>query len=205
MTGEFCLRGFLKRAALLILAVVVFVPIAFADEDQPDTPEQKFNFVNETDLRFAEIEIESGLPESADPVVLGQQKGKQEGKPAKFFSFTYGDEASRAVCMKYLPSQPSVLHVDVNRDQKFSDQEAFDSDETGLWFIDINCRTRSEAKSNIPTAYSNSPRCFQFEMAFGNGWHSSGQSDFQRETLRRRDRGQKRKWAVVGSAGPIVC
>lgn len=104
-------------------------------EDKGNQPEvnSKLEFVA-TELRYSETGIQQGLPEKVDRSTLE----KEQDDASQFFSFQYGDGSSRAICLKFHPDDASRIYVDVNRNQKFSDTEAFKSSEPGIWFVELS-------------------------------------------------------------------
>jgi len=124
---------------LAVAASTLFVPstsrLLANDGDKPDdvTKSHEFEFVPSTDHRFSEIDIQNGLPESIDRDVLDPDSDES----AKYFWFQYGDESSRAICLKFSQDLPNQIQVDVNRNQKLSDKEIFKNDGDSEWFIDL--------------------------------------------------------------------
>jgi len=87
----------------------------------------------DSNFRFAEIAVAEGLPEGANEADL---KSKTE-EASKFLWFLYGDASSRAVCLRFDSANPNLLFVDTNRSQKFSANESFESEDDGIWFIEL--------------------------------------------------------------------
>ena len=103
--------------------------------------EDSFEFrVSESDFRFSEIEIQTGLPEGFDKAAL---KSAASNSSEDFFWLQYGDDASRAICLRFDPEAPAELFVDSNRDQKLTDAEQHTSDSDGIWFVELTAEYSS--------------------------------------------------------------
>ena len=98
-----------------------------------DGKNDQMKFIALKDFRFSEIEIQSGLPEIVDRSKIGSPSDAL----TEFGWFQYGDGSSRAVCIMFDPRLPNKLLVDINRDRKFSAGEQFESENEGVWFVDL--------------------------------------------------------------------
>ena len=126
-----------ERLSALILTMFLMSSLVVcgtltADEGK-NSKSGQMKFMAATDFRFSEIEIQPGLPETANPSDMGSPSDES----AEFFWFQYGDESSRSVCLKFNTEEPDKLSVDTNRDQTFSEGESFDCTKEGIWFIDL--------------------------------------------------------------------
>ena len=101
----------------------------------PALAEDSFEFRNsESGFRFAEIEIQTGLPEGFDAAAL---KHADSNSVQEFFWLRYGDDSSRAICLRFDSKAPAELFVDSNRDQKLTAAEQHTADSDGIWFVEL--------------------------------------------------------------------
>jgi hypothetical protein len=117
-----------KLVLLFVVWLVVAGTLKADDSNQPDS----MKFVATDEGRFAEAKIQTGLPES-----FGHGSVEATEDASQFFWFQYGDESSRAVCIKFDPDEPGQIFIDTNRNQKFTKNERFESTEEGIWFVDL--------------------------------------------------------------------
>ncbi len=122
---RFCFRGPIFVGTFIALSMLVAA--AHANEDA-------FSFAKaESGFRFAEVPINAGLPQGANEDDL---KADSEDT-SKHFWFLYGDASSQAVCLRFDPENPSLLLIDVNRNQKYSANESLQSSGDGIWFAEL--------------------------------------------------------------------
>jgi len=101
----------------------------------PTQTEDSFEFKkSDSGFRFAEVEIQPGLPEGFDEAAL---KPADSDSPQEFFWLRYGGNSSRAICLRFDLEAPTELFVDSNRDQKLSPTEQHTSDSDGIWFVEL--------------------------------------------------------------------
>ena len=78
----------------------------------PTQAEDSFEFKkSDSGFRFAEVEIQPGLPEGFDEATL---KPADSNSPQEFSWLRYGDNSSRAICLRFDPEAPTELFVDAN-------------------------------------------------------------------------------------------
>ena len=124
---------FYFRLVTVSACLLVASATSVASDEDDLSKESRFEFAASTELRFAEAEMHDGLPGSVDASKLIDEENKSD----QFHWFRYGDAASRAVCIKFNPNQPSKLFIDVDRSQKFLAKEIFESDDGEVWFADL--------------------------------------------------------------------
>ena len=142
----------------------------------PPQAEDSFEFKkSDSGFRFAEVEIQPGLPEGFDQTGL---KPADSDSSQEFFWLRYGGNSSRAICLRFDPEAPTELFVDSNRDQKLSATEQHTSDSDGIWFVELTAEyttlRRQTSKQRVRIRRDNATSKWHLATA----GHRTGKADF---------------------------
>lgn len=134
--------------------------------------EDAFKFVSsESDFRFFEVEIQPGLPEGFDEATL---KSSEPNTSTEFSWFRYGDDASRAICLRFDTSDAATIFVDADRDQKFTTSEKHTATQTEHGFMGTQ---RGQLSPRT--------RCLKLTPGSIRNWRAKKRSSF-RSNLRKK-------------------
>ena len=158
----------------------------------PPQAEDSFEFKkSDSGFRFAEVEIQPGLPEGFDQTGL---KPADSDSSQEFFWLRYGGNSSRAIYLRFDPEAPTELFVDSNRDQKLSATEQHTSD--GIWFVELTAEyttlRRQTSKQRVRIRRDNATSKWHLATA----GHRTGKADFggQLRTAKIEDRNANGLW-----------
>ncbi len=160
----------------------------------PTQAEDSFEFKkSDSGFRFAEVEIQPGLPEGFDEATL---KPADSNSPQEFSWLRYGDNSSRAICLRFDPEAPTELFVDANRDQKLLADEQHTSDSDGIWFVELTAEystlRRQTSKQRVRIRRDEATSKWHLATA----GHRTGKADFggQLRTAKIEDRNANGLW-----------
>ncbi|MDP1561192.1 MAG: hypothetical protein Q8M16_07330 [Pirellulaceae bacterium] len=117
-------------------------------------PEFQFIPAPESGFRLTERLVEAGVPETIEiPALMAAldlpEPNLQEPVPYWLGSFSYGDIDSRRVAVLVQDNRPSTLHIDLNRDQKFSLDEQIAAGPDGTWRFTLDAEYQNDEETPL--------------------------------------------------------